>query len=728
MLTDILSSVRRQVYLGDLAGAWTILTAFQVDGNADTSELQALAGLIQLRLGRFEPGRASLDKALAVEPGNSAWAADLGGGVLVLGDIHRALEYLRLAVTMPNPDATAFNRLGAVLMTVGDLAGAEEYFRQALVKDQNYAAHHLNLGNLLVQSGRSEEALECLEKALAIDKDFELALQARNQLLVTLDRADVLIGELEARLADEPDSLPIRRNLADLLDADGRFQEGVAMLREAAKLNPENVEILLQLARMLAERFRNRPALAVLRKAEELEPERQAVLVLLARTLVEAGNNAKAEEVVEKLFEFHPRSPQSFLTRATVRAAGDDPDGAEADMRQALEIMPGSVEALGNLGHHLMQQGRMEEAVDCFKRAAAINPPALAALIEARSFPDDPRIIALMQEMAANLLLPKGPRTAISFALAKLFERRQEYDLAFTYADQANAQSRKTMLNRGNQHHRLVVAMVQVFTKEFHDRFRGYGSRSERPVFVVGMPRSGTTLTEQMLSSHPEVFGGGELGFIPALVRLMPEVLKSKAPYPGCLKGLKQWMPAHAASYYLSKIAKLDDQAGRVVDKLPHNFLHLGLINLVFPRARIIHIRRDLRDVAVSNYFTNFKHKHGGMAYAFDLEDIGRMLNDYRRIMDHWRQVLPPGVIFELNYEDLVERPEEMGRRLCEFLDLPWDERLLDSHHTERAVKTASVWQVRQPIYQSSKERWRNYEQHLEPLNKILEEYPPRFG
>ena len=730
MIPAPLETIRGLIYAGDLSGARSALSRLedQPGDILDNPARAALEGLLLLRCGEREAGRARLEAVQDIVPTTSAWAADLGGALLLLGSLGRAVELLELAVALPDPGPTAFNRLATARLAQGEAVEAERFFRQALALDPKHTVHYLNLGNLLVQSGQLDEALVCFDQALVFGPGMEAAVQARNQLLVAMDRAGEVIGELEEQLEREPDSLSLRCRMADLLDGDGRFREAVAVLEEARRLAPEDVGVCLQLARLLLSRTRLRPALAVLREAERLAPENPAVLTLLVTALIESLQPDLAEEVVERLFASHPGAPQSFLARAELRGALDDAAGAESDLRQALALMPASVEALNSLGHLLMQAGRIEEAVDCFKRAAALNPATLAALIEARSFPDDPRVIEMMRAMVANPLLPRGPKISLAFALARLSERQGEYELAFDYADQANRLSRKTMLRRCEQHHRLTREMTARFTGEFHRRFRGCGSRSERPVFVVGMPRSGTTLVEQMLSSHPEVFGGGELGFIPALVGLLPKVIESRLPYPACLAGLQRWMLAQAASNYLSKIAKLDSQAVRVVDKLPHNFLHLGLINLIFPRARIIHVRRDPRDVAVSNYFTNFKHKHGGMAYAFDLADIGRMLNDHRRIMEHWREVLPAGVLFELDYEELVEHPEGMGRQLCEFLGLSWHDGLLAFHRTERPVKTASVWQVRQPLYRSSRERWRHYEKQLQPLLAVLAEYPPQFG
>ena len=314
----------------------------------------------------------------------------------------------------------------------------------------------------------------------------------------------------------------------------------------------------------------------------------------------------------------------------------------------------------------------------------------------------------------------------MAFALAKLFENQGKPDQAFQYADLANDLTRRVICYESESHGKFTDAIASMFTPKLLEKFKDSGVLSDRPVFVVGMPRSGTTLTEHILSSHPDVFGAGELGYVPSITRIMPRVLKKQISYPGCMAFFQKWMVRHAAVYYLNNIKKMDNAAARVVDKMPHNFLHLGLISIIFPKAKIIHVRRDYRDIAISNYFTNFKHKHGDMGYAFSLSDIGRMINDYRRIMDHWRRVLRVP-IFEFHYEDLVEDQQGMARKLLAFAGLAWNEQVMDFHKTDRPIKTASVWQVRQPMYKTSRARWRSYEKHLGPLLDVLADYDDQW-
>ncbi len=720
-----LNNIRLLHQSGDLESAKAALEDLLQEEISRHPAFMALYGVVLLHSGKGEKAKEMIQESARKTPLTSVWASDLGFAHFLMGEPDQALKTLELAIALPCPDAAAYTRLGATRLVRSDLEGAEKAFKEAVLRDPERAEVHSNLGGIMVRLGKLNEALSHYERALSIKPDMAQAVSGRSALLVALERADEAILELEEKLDNDPDSpesINARRHLAHILDAANRFEEACASLREAANLDDENVEVLLQLAALLFGRDRFISALGALNRASQLEPESLHVLTLKARVYSEMGRHEKAVETVEKAINAHPDEPSCLITRAVVRSAADDFEGAEDDLRHALDELPGSADAWGSLGHTLLLTGRLDEAVDCLERAAKLNPAALASLIEARSFPEDPDVIERMVQFADNPLPAKSPRAAMGFALSRLFEKQEDYDRAFAHADQANLLIQQTISYDPENYHGLVRRLREIFIPETFEKFRKDGSPSKRPVFVVGMPRSGTTLTEQILCSHPDVFGAGELGFVPAITHLMPRVLKTKNPYPLCMHLFQKWMAGHGATYYLKKIVKMDDRSLRVVDKLPHNFLHLGLMAIIFPEATIIHVKRDFRDIAVSNYFTNFKHKHGGMGYAFDLCNIGRMINDYRRIMDHWRRVLPIPM-FELQYEELVENYEDKTRELLQFVGLDWDDSIMDFHKTQRAVKTASAWQVRQPLYSSSKERWRKYEKFLGPLMETLEEY-----
>ena len=302
--------------------------------------------------------------------------------------------------------------------------------------------------------------------------------------------------------------------------------------------------------------------------------------------------------------------------------------------------------------------------------------------------------------------------------MGKFCDDTQDYDQAFAHYRRANELKKRfgQPFDRDNQQ-KMVDALVQYFTPEVtHCHWPG-ASDSERPLLIVGMPRSGTSLTEQIIASHPDTFGAGELRFwgkAGSEHKLATFAAQfDKAPL------------AEIAQAYLAELDGYSKDALRVVDKMPSNFLKVGLIHAVFPNARILHTMRNPVDTCLSIYFQNFNLGH---TYASDLEDLAVYYRQYHRLMAHWRAVLPKEVFLELPYEQLVEDQEGWSRKIIEFIGLPWDERCLEFYKTDRKVGTASNWQARQPIYKTSKERWRNYAPYVEPLLPLLELYDPEHG
>lgn len=654
-----------------------------------------------------------------ISPSSSAATSDLGLVLFLAGNLSGALTRLSAAVASPDADAAAYNRLGALYLLGGNLDDSEKAFREAVLRDPSRAEVQSNLAGILVRQQKLDEALAQYDHALSLNSELQQAIDGRAAALIALDRIDEAIDRFREELAADPDSLTTRRRLARILTLDDRYQEAEDQLREIITREPEDMAARGELTALLYRQDRYIIAYHELKNALEVEPENIALLSLLARTQVDLRRFDEARDSIATVTEIDPQAPDLFIARADLAIAEDAYDTAEELLRESIDLYPGSAELLSQLGFTLLWIGKLDEAIEMFERAAQLNPSALAALVHARRFPEDPEVVDRMATFAANPLVPTEARSSMNFALATLYENKKDFGKAFEHVNEANGLTQRIINYEPGYTTTRVDAILRMFDRDLFERCLGMGSESERPVFVCGMPRSGTTLAEQVLASHDDVFGAGELGFLPAITGLMPTVLKDKRPYPLCMPNFTSRTAEHAAAYYLEKIAEHDTKAARVVDKLPHNFMQLGLIAILFPRAKIIHLNRDPRDTAVSNYFQNFAAKRGGMGYAFNLENIGHMLNDHDRMMAHWHEVLPIP-IYELSYEALVDDPEPVTQALFEFIGLPWQKNVLEFHKTERAVRTASVWQVRQPIYTSSKEKWRRYEDHLGPLNNIL--------
>jgi tetratricopeptide (TPR) repeat protein len=385
------------------------------------------------------------------------------------------------------------------------------------------------------------------------------------------------------------------------------------------------------------------------------------------------------------------------------------PADAHASCRAALAINPNYVAALSFLGELQSDSGQFEAAEKLFQQAVALDPGfsfAVASIATHRKMTlADTKWLQTAEALAAKHL-PLGHEISLRYALGKYFDDTGQYDAAFGQYRQANELTKRY----GRQYHRagLSQRIDQIIAgfdaKSVRQPWEG-ASPSDVPVLILGMPRSGTSLTEQILASHPAVFGGGEVTYWNAAYDAFRDAQQAG----------KSLIPAMARDY-LAQLSSMSGGASRVVDKMPANFMYAGLIHGVFPRARIIHMQRHPIDTCLSIYFQNFFNIG---AFANDLDDLAHYYGEYVRITDHWRTVLPTASLLEIPYEALVADQESWTRRMLDFIGLEWDARCLDFHRTDRAVITASRWQVRQKINTTSAGRWHNYERHAGPLSHL---------
>ena len=679
---------------------------------------KALAALAEF------PSPSDLDHAEALLSVGSAWFR--------LGDLGSAIPFLIRARKTDERHPLIAARLGACLLAAGRTAEALPMLKQAVDLLPNAGGAWLNLARAHLAIGEAGQALTALDKAESLpDKDPGLYRMSRVEALSRLERHEE--AEALMRQAAESGEQGATSALVQMLGAKGKHDEAWHLLKEALEKDPEDTGLMELAAELAQVRGRFGEAAHWLKRALDKQPDNSGLWSRLAMLSSRRLGEKNAREAADKALELTaekggPPRAHALAAHAQVLSESDDHAAAEAAYREALALAPQFVPALSGLGHLLMQLGKVDEATALFEELKKVAPlQGWSQLIQAREVPDDPKVLEQMA-LAAHRPNLEGPvQSHILFTLASAWEKKKEYDKAWSFASAANAAAKEHLQYRPEQHRSRVEREMARFSPEFMQSRSGYGLESRIPTFVLGMPRSGTTLVEQILGSHSQVFGAGELSLVPELIQKLSAwemKLGTRRQYPECIDDMGAEESRRFAERHLAELQAYAPDARRIVDKLPHNFEHIGLIKLIFPKAKILHLKREPRDVAMSNYFVDYAAKFGGMGFAYDLSWIGEQLVDHQRMMNHWHKVFP-GQILEVDYDLLVEDVEGWAHKIIDYLELPWEEGVLSFQELDRAVKTASVWQVRQPVYTTSKAKWKRFEQYLDPLEAALAEIPP---
>ena len=437
----------------------------------------------------------------------------------------------------------------------------------------------------------------------------------------------------------------------------------------------------------------------------------------LGHALAALGRPAAAAAAFSRAIELKPDYPEALCNWGLALAELECFDEAESKYRKAIAIDPRFAGAYNNLGLLLKATGRLTEAQRAFEQAIALSPGDFSLyenLAAVRPFDRDDPYLAVLEAAADKAdALSAAQQTHLHFALAKAHDSFGRPEYAFAHLQKANWLKRQQIGYDEAAALGQMKRLREITTRDFMRARQDCGERSAIPVFIVGMTRSGTTLIEQILASHPQVFGAGET---PVLDQAAGSIQKLLPCAPGFPEMMLRMSPAdfHAlGSLYLDRMMERAPTALRITDKMTINFLFVGLIHLALPDATIIHAVRDPADTCLSCFSTHFTN---GNEHTYDLAELGRYYRHYRELMAHWRDVLPPGRILDVRYEELVADLESVARRIIAHCGLDWDARCLDFHRTQRPISTASATQVRKPIYRNSVERWRKYEPFLGPL------------
>ncbi len=615
--------------------------------------------------------------------------------------------------------------LGAALNRQGRGAEAEPLLRQALVELPQYAKGHEELGRALLQAGRVDEAIGRLRQAVALDPKLQSAQLALVQALTDAGWNADAEAAMQAFLRADPARELLAK--AAVSHRAGRLEEAEGIYRQILQRDPRHVEALRLLALIAFQSEHYGQAEQLLKRAVDVAPDFLAGWIDLSRTQLERLDLAAARASIARAMQLNPRSALVQVHAANIEARSGRHEAAVEAYRQAAALNPGGTPAWLGLGNVLKTVGRQAEAIEAYRHATRLRPEhseAWWSLSNLKTFRFDDAEVEAMQRQLGQDTLPDEARVQFSFALAKALEDRGEHARAFELYERGNRTRRRLESYDPVQTEVIHERIRAVFDADFLARHAGAGDPDPAPIFVVGLPRSGSTLIEQILASHSQVDATHELPEVGRLIQKIGRDRAGKLAYPEAVRDFDAAAFAAFGREYLEATRQHRREAPRFVDKNPNNFASVGLLSLALPNARIINARRHPLDTCLSCYRQLFAR---GQPFTYDLTELGEYYLEYDRLMTHWHAVLP-GRVLDVRYEEVVADLGGQVRKMLEFCGLPWEDACMRFHETERAIRTASSEQVRQPLYDRSIGYWRNYERELAPLVEILRPVLPAFG
>ena len=573
-------------------------------------------------------------------------------------------------------------------------------------------------GHCHVFNRDAQQAIEAFEWAIRYNPALPASWQALERLYRIVGRAQdaTNAGNHVAKLASLPAEVVAARGMV----ADGDYEDAERTIRAFLAQRPDDVEGLRILS-MLARQFEyNTDAEVLLDKLLAKAPNYNSARYDLILTLVDLHKHQRAREESERLMAAEPRNPGVRVTHAGILMALGDVNGSIERYQALLQQMPRDSELHQSLGHAYKTNGESAKAIESYRRAVEVRPDfgeAYWSLANLKTYRFTDAELERMRHYEAQPYLQQADRYHLCFALGKALEDRGEYAESFTYYDRGNALKKEGSLYRPAAQERAVNRQMELCTPEFFAERSGWGCPDASPIFVLGLPRAGSTLLEQILASHSQVEGTMELANIPRLVGSLGSGDKfGDTHYPGVLPQLTAEQCREFGEAYIRDTRVYRTGKPFFIDKMPNNFRNIALIQLILPNAKIIDARRDAMDCC----FSNFKQLYAnGHPFAYNLDDIGRYYRSYASLMDHWDRVLP-GRVLCMRHEDVLADLEGSVRRILDYCGLPFEPACVEFHRTERRVHTASAEQVRRPINRDGVDQWRPYEPWLGPLKDAL--------
>lgn len=633
-----------------------------------------------------------------------------------------AVTLLRYVIDLKPDVPFPYSDLANALKELGDLEGAKENYEKALSIDPEIAIIHYNLGNLYRGQGNLDAALTCYEKALSLNSmldrvyiNLALVSEAKGNRTQAIQYYKDLLGLY-------PKHPEAHNNLGLLLGEQGNLEEAEEYLKRSIELKPgyadayNNLGLLYQIQGKPEEAANNyEQAITCYHQNQARKHDLVKANQNFGFLFFEQNDLERAEYCYQQALNIEPSNANLLILMGILYQEKEQVDQAINYYNQALEADPEFPHAHHNLANAYREKGDLEAAFFWYDKTFQIAPNSVKAhysFSESHKFKtEEDSYFQKLLELRESKEITYTNRKYIEFSLAKAYLDMGKYHEEFACLEKGNAMKRAEIKYSVEQDLDRFEAIKTQFNVENIAKFNLINTSGRTPILIIGMPRSGTTLTEQIISSHSKVAGLGELRFLGIIT-------SNNKSFTENFNEVSKETLVEAQNQYLEQVAERDNQAPYFTDKMPYNFMCLGLIKLLFPNAKVIHCLRHPLDVCMANYQRCFR---AGNYHSYSLEDLGKYYLGYHQLMEHWYSLFPD-FLYPLHYEKLVTNQEEESKKLIEFCGLEWEDNILNFHENKRSVRTASVVQVRQKLYTSSANKWQRYAKHLEPLKQFFEE------
>ncbi len=704
----------------------------------DFPEAHELMGISLMLQKDYENAKIYLQNAQIQKPKDARYNSNLGEALRKLDELDKAEQFLKEALKQQESYIPAQFNLACTFLSSKKYKQAETLLKKILSNQPNNAHYLTAYADLLRKVGKTKKSIKYYKKAIKVNSQFANAYSNLALSLLSIGKIDNALENSKKALKLDPNNGFSYLNYGRCLSHLEQYDEAMNAYADALEIIPESAQLLTEIGNnwLLANDLIQAEYWYM--QALEKNENYTDALCGLADTHREGGLLDEALEEINTVIDKQPDSIKALQVRGKINLDNGFIQECLKDYQRLIELKPNQASIYTAYGHALENAGELIKAEKQYRLALAKNPNCIGAYnglatTQKGSLPIEDA--QKMLELVDYKEYRDGAKASLHSGLGYFFDGTKQYNKAAKHFDTANhhhwiAKSNKGWTYDPDTYRKRVDKIIETFDEAYFTQLKasGLGHPSELPAFIVGMPRSGTTLTEQILNSHPQVLGIGECSFISESFTDLPLITKHPQ-YSSfdLLSSLKKNNIEDIANWHLGKLNQLLIKHKRknilkVVDKMPDNYSLIGWILTLFPNAKIIHTKRDVRDVAVSCWMTQF----GKIRWAFDHNHIAERIIQYDRLMKHWRKVIPDRFI-ETDYENMVNNQAYHSELLINYLDLPWDERCLSFYKQETVVRTASVTQVRQPIYTKSLKRWKRYEKPLEKLFKELEKAQVEF-